>query len=54
MIHAKQLYEKGILLNKKMLTQSQIADIQFTAHLSSIRTFYNVLRAINFVEVSKQ
>lgn len=52
MLHTKPLLAKGVLHNRKMLTQSQFSQIQFSAVLNSYTMFYNVAKAINFVDVS--
>ncbi|KXJ72461.1 hypothetical protein RP20_CCG017961 [Aedes albopictus] len=50
MLHTKPLLAKGVLHNRKMLTQSQFSQIQFSAVLNSYTMFYNVAKAINFVD----
>ena len=51
MQHSKKLYEKGILKNKKMLTQSQYADFRFMGRLDHIKNFYAGIKALSFGEV---
>lgn len=48
MEHSKALYEKGIIKNKEMLTQSQYPEIQFLAKIDNIKTFFNSLKSIHF------
>ncbi|XP_023166439.2 cell cycle checkpoint protein RAD1 [Drosophila hydei] len=48
MQHSKVLYEKGIIKNRKMLTQSQYEDYQMACHLKHIKTFYSSIKAICF------
>lgn len=50
MLNTKLLFEKGIVLNRKMLTQSQFSQIQFKAILNHYATFYNIMKAIHFVD----
>lgn len=50
MQHSKILYGKGLIKHKSMVTQSQLAQVQFLAQLDNIKTFYNSLKAINFNE----
>lgn len=50
MLHAKHLFSKGLIKDKKMLTQSQIAQVKFVAKLDNIKLFYNSLKAVNFNE----
>ncbi|XP_062556000.1 cell cycle checkpoint protein RAD1 [Armigeres subalbatus] len=50
MQNTKLLLERGILLNRKMLTQSQFSQIHFSAVLNNYAMFYNVARAISFVD----
>lgn len=52
MLNTKPLLERGVLLNRKMLTQSQFSQIQFSAVLNNYTMFYNVAKAISFVDVS--
>ncbi|XP_055608334.1 uncharacterized protein LOC129755735 [Uranotaenia lowii] len=52
MLNTKPLYEKGIVLDRKMLTQSQFSQIQFAATLNNFSIFYNVIKAVNFVDDS--
>lgn len=53
MNYSKVLFEKGILQNKAMLTQSQISQIKFNAQLSNVDCFYSALKTIGFNEVYK-
>lgn len=48
MQHSKILYEKGIIKNKKMITQSQFSQNLFEGQLFNIKNLYNSLNAINF------
>lgn len=48
MLHSKTLFTKGLLHNRRMLTQSQLSQVQFIAQLDNIRLFYNALKAIHF------
>lgn len=50
MLNTKLLFEKGIVLNRKMLTQSQFSQIQFQAVLSHYSTFYSIMKAVHFVD----
>ncbi|XP_021705985.1 cell cycle checkpoint protein RAD1-like [Aedes aegypti] len=50
MLNTKPLLERGVLLNRKMLTQSQFSQIQFSAVLNNYTMFYNVAKAISFVD----
>lgn len=50
MQHSKILYEKGVIKNKKMITQSQFSQIQFVGQLDNIKHFYSALKSINFNE----
>ncbi|XP_055551058.1 cell cycle checkpoint protein RAD1 [Wyeomyia smithii] len=52
MLNTKPLYEKGLIRDRKMLTQSQFSQIQFSAVLNEFEVFYNVAKAINFVDDS--
>lgn len=52
MLNTKLLFAKGIVLNRKMLTQSQFSQIQFQAVLNHYGTFYSIMKAIHFVDVS--
>lgn len=52
MLNTKPLFAKGVVLNRKMLTQSQFSQIQFSAVLNNYTMFYNVAKAVNFVDVS--
>ncbi|XP_053691304.1 cell cycle checkpoint protein RAD1 [Sabethes cyaneus] len=52
MLNTKPLYEKGIIRDRKMLTQSQFSQIQFSSVLHEFEVFYNVAKAINFVDDS--
>uniref|UniRef100_A0A182PMW8 Checkpoint protein n=1 Tax=Anopheles epiroticus TaxID=199890 RepID=A0A182PMW8_9DIPT len=40
----------GIILNPKMVTQSQFSQIQFQAVLNNFAMLYNVMKAVNFVD----
>lgn len=48
MLHSKSLYEKGIIKDKKMITQSQFTQVKFMGKLENTKHFYNALKAINF------
>lgn len=48
MLHAKVMHEKGLIKNKKMITQSQFSQVQFMGRLDNTKLFYNSLKAINF------
>lgn len=48
MINSKILYAKGLIKNKKMVTQSQLSQVRFLAKLEDVKTFYTSLKAINF------
>ncbi|XP_037940851.1 cell cycle checkpoint protein RAD1-like [Teleopsis dalmanni] len=50
MQHSKILYEKGILKNLNMLTQSQYSNFKFVGRLDNIKTFYSGIKALNFGE----
>ncbi|XP_055634970.1 uncharacterized protein LOC129774917 [Toxorhynchites rutilus septentrionalis] len=50
MLNTKTLYDKGVVLNRKMLTQSQFSQIKFSAILNNFTMFYNVAKAISFVD----
>ncbi|XP_053673622.1 cell cycle checkpoint protein RAD1 [Anopheles nili] len=50
MQRTKRLFGKGIISNPKMVTQSQYSKIQFQSVLNKFSTFYNVMKAINFVD----
>lgn len=50
MLNTKLLFEKGVVLNRKMLTQSQFSQIQFQAVLNHYGTFYSIMKAIHFVD----
>ncbi|XP_050070591.1 uncharacterized protein LOC126558594 [Anopheles maculipalpis] len=50
MQRTKRLFDKGIILNPKMVTQSQFSQIQFQAVLNNFSTLYNVMKAVNFVD----
>lgn len=50
MLNTKHLFEKGIVLNRKMLTQSQFSQIQFQAVLNHYSTFYSIMKAVHFVD----
>ncbi|XP_058822195.1 cell cycle checkpoint protein RAD1 [Topomyia yanbarensis] len=52
MLNTKPLYSKGIIRDRKMLTQSQFSQVKFSAILNNYVTFYNVAKAINFVDVA--
>lgn len=48
MIHTKSLYDKGLVQDRSMLTQSQFSQVQFIAKLDNIKLFYSSLKAIHF------
>lgn len=48
MQHSKILYNRGLIKQKNMVTQSQLNQVQFRAQLDNIKSFYNSLKAINF------
>lgn len=48
MIHTKSLYDKGLVQDRSMLTQSQFSQVQFVAKLDNIKLFYSSLKAIHF------
>lgn len=50
MHNSKVLYEKGLIKNLKMITQSQITDsqIRFVGHMDNIKMFYNALKSVHF------
>uniref|UniRef100_A0AAG5CP83 Cell cycle checkpoint protein RAD1 n=1 Tax=Anopheles atroparvus TaxID=41427 RepID=A0AAG5CP83_ANOAO len=50
MLKTKRLFSKGIILNPKMVTQSQFSQIQFQAVLNNFSMLYNVLKAISFAD----
>uniref|UniRef100_A0A182RH52 Cell cycle checkpoint protein RAD1 n=2 Tax=Anopheles funestus TaxID=62324 RepID=A0A182RH52_ANOFN len=50
MQRTKRLFSKGIILNPKMVTQSQFSQIQFQAVLNNFSMLYNVMKAVNFVD----
>ncbi|XP_041765483.1 uncharacterized protein LOC121590137 [Anopheles merus] len=50
MQRTKRLFSKGIILNPKMVTQSQFSQIQFQAVLNNFGMLYNVMKAANFVD----
>lgn len=50
MLYSKILFEKGIIKNRKMLTQSQITGMKFIGTLENTKHFYNSIRALNFNE----
>ncbi|XP_058455021.1 cell cycle checkpoint protein RAD1 [Malaya genurostris] len=52
MLNTKPLFEKGIIRNRKMLTQSQFSQVQFSAILNNYVIFYNVAKAINFDDLA--
>lgn len=45
---AKEFHRKGFIKEKKMVTQSQIPNILFSAKLDNIKIFYTTLKAVNF------
>lgn len=47
MQNGKVLFAKGILHNKKMLTQSQLVETQFKGTVSSVKSLIDALKAIN-------
>lgn len=47
MQHSKVLLQKGILHNKGMITQSQIAQIQFKGCISVVKNLIDALKALN-------
>lgn len=48
MQHSRTLYNKGLIRNKKMVTQSQFSQVCFVAQLENVKLFYSSLKAINF------
>ncbi|XP_017863133.1 PREDICTED: cell cycle checkpoint protein RAD1 isoform X2 [Drosophila arizonae] len=48
MQHSKVLYEKGIIKNRKMLTQSQYENYKLVCRLEHIKTLYSSIKAICF------
>ncbi|XP_059223486.1 cell cycle checkpoint protein RAD1 [Stomoxys calcitrans] len=50
MQHSKLLYEKGILHNLKMLTQSQYSNFKFVARLDQIKTLTAGIKSLTFGE----
>lgn len=50
MHNSKVLYDKGIIKNLKMLTQSQITDsqIRFVGRMDNIKLFYSALKSVHF------
>ncbi|XP_064553215.1 cell cycle checkpoint protein RAD1 [Drosophila montana] len=48
MQHSKLLYEKGIIKNRRMLTQSQYENYKLVCRLEHIKTFYSSIKAICF------
>lgn len=52
MQHSKLLYAKGIIKNRKMLTQSQYDDYKFVCRMDHIKTFYSAIKSICFSDVS--
>ncbi|XP_068150856.1 cell cycle checkpoint protein RAD1 [Drosophila tropicalis] len=48
MHHSKSLYEKGIIKNRKMLTQSQYPDYKFVCRVNHIKTFHAAIKSICF------
>ncbi|XP_023299452.2 cell cycle checkpoint protein RAD1 [Lucilia cuprina] len=50
MQHSKYLFEKGILHNWKMLTQSQYSNFKFVGSLNQIKTFTAGIKALSFGE----
>lgn len=47
MKHCKDLYAKGVLHNKKMITQSQIPDVQFQGTISIVKNLMDALKSLN-------
>lgn len=52
MQRSKALFEKGILQNRDMITQSQISQIQFKGRISVVKNLIDALKALN-IEKSK-
>lgn len=52
MQHSKLLYEKGIIRNKNMLTQSQLSNYKFVVNLDEIKTFTAGLKSLGFGEIA--
>lgn len=52
MQHSKLLYAKGVIKNRKMLTQSQYEDYKFVCRMDHIKTFHSAIKAICFSDVS--
>lgn len=50
MHNSKVLYEKGLIKNLKMLTQSQITEsqIRFVGRMDNIKMFFNALKSVHF------
>lgn len=50
MHNSKILYDKGLIKNLKMLTQSQITEsqIRFVARMDNIKLFYSALKSVHF------
>lgn len=50
MHNSKVLYDKGLIKNLKMLTQSQITDsqIRFVGRMDNIKMFYGALKSVQF------
>lgn len=50
MHNSKILYDKGLIKNLKMLTQSQITEsqIRFVGRMDNIKMFYNALKSVHF------
>ncbi|XP_055853339.1 cell cycle checkpoint protein RAD1 [Episyrphus balteatus] len=53
MHNSKILYEKGILKNLKMLTQTQYSNFKFAGRLDKVKAFYAGMKAISFGETAK-
>lgn len=53
MHNSKLLYEKGILKNLKMLTQTQYSNFKFAGRLDKVKAFHAGMKAINFGETAK-
>lgn len=53
MHNSKILYEKGILKNLKMLTQTQYSNFKFAGRLDKVKALYAGMKAISFGETAK-
>lgn len=53
MQHSKVLYDKGILHNKTMITQSQLSQIQFKGSISLVKNLIDALKALNIEKVTE-